>query len=284
MVAASRAAATSLAYDDQGTGTPVVFLHGLTFDRRSWRPILERLDDSSTRSIAIDLPAHGQSTGAPAPFDEVCARLHDLLDSLAADRPIIVGHSMSGGLASSYAAAYPTRGVVVVENGPDIRPFARLLQHLEPALRGPGFADAWRTFEDSLGLERIPEPTRTLVLETHQVTQDVVVGYFEAALRTDPEELQALIDTQIRQVGVPYLAVFGRPITDGERERLGWLPDVEVEERVGEGHFVHLVDPDRFATRLRRFIDARAADSEEDGSDRPAKSAPIPGPEAHVSR
>jgi hypothetical protein len=52
-----------------------------------------------------------------------------------------------------------------------------------------------------------------------------------------------------------YLGVFGRLITDCERERLRWLPDPEIEEWVGDGHFVHLVDPDRFATRLRRFID-----------------------------
>ena len=252
-------AATKLAYDDEGTGTPVVLLHGLTFDRRTWRPIVERLDRSAARSIAIDLPAHGESEGAPGPFDELAAGLHELLGSLRVDRPIVVGHSMSGGLASFYAAAYPTRGLVVIDNGPDIRPYARLLQRLEPALRGPGFADAWRTFEDSLGLERIPEPTRTLVLETHEVTQDVVVGYLETAMRTDPDELQAFVDSQIRKLSVPYLGVFGRPITDGERERLGWLPDAQLEEWVGDGHFVHLVDPDRFATRLRRFIDACTA-------------------------
>ena len=162
---------------------------------------------------------------------------------------------MSGGLASFYATTYPTCGLVVIDNGPDIRPYAQLVQRLEPALRGPGFADAWRTFEDSLGLERIPEPTRSLVLETHEVNQDVVVGYWETVLRTDPDELQALIDAQIRKLDVPYLGVFGRPITDGERERFGWLPDAQLEEWAGDGHFVHLVDPDRFATRLRQFVD-----------------------------
>jgi pimeloyl-ACP methyl ester carboxylesterase len=264
-------ATTTLAYDDNGTGTPVVLLHGLTFDRRTWRPIVERLDRSSTRSIAIDLPAHGESDGAPAPFHELAARLHDLLGSLAVDRPIMVGHSMSGGLASFYASTYPTRGLVVIDNGPDIRPFARLLQRLEPALRGPGFTDAWRTFEDSLGLERIPEPTRTLVLETHKVTQDVVVGYLETAMRTDPDELQTVIDTQIGKLVVPYLGVFGRPLTDAERERLGWLADAQLEEWAGDGHFVHLVDPDRFATRLRRFVDACTAHDRGRAVHRPAK-------------
>jgi pimeloyl-ACP methyl ester carboxylesterase len=253
-MAAPTDSAASLAYDDAGAGTPVVFLHGLTFDRRSWRPIIERLH-GSVESIAIDLPAHGESGGAPAPLDEVAAQVHDLVSSLAVDRPVIVGHSMSGGVAAFYAAAYPSRGVVTIDNGPDIRPIAQLAQRLEPVLRGPGFTAAWRTFEDSLGLERVPESVRSLVLETHEVNQAVVVGYWETLLRTDPDELQAFIDTHLRQLDVPCLAVFGRPITDSERERFGWLQDVQLEEWVGDGHFVHLVDPDRFAARLIQFID-----------------------------
>ena len=245
---------TSLAYDDEGVGTPVVFLHGLTFDRRTWRPIIDRLDDR-LRSIAVDLPAHGGSGGEPAPLDEVAAQVHQLVGSLDVDRPVLVGHSMSGGLASVYAATYPSRGVVSIDNGPDIRPFAQLLHQVEPALCGPGFTQVWRTFEDSLGLERIPEPVRSLVLETHEVEQDVVLGYWRTVLRTDPDELQALIDAQIRQLDVPFLGVFGRAITPSERERLGWLRDAQLEEWAGDGHFAHLVDPDRFATRLRTFVE-----------------------------
>lgn len=254
-MAAATDTATRLAYDDVGVGTPVVFLHGLTFDRRTWRPIVERLG-GSVRSIAVDLPAHGESGGAPAPLDQVAARVHELLGALTVERPIVVGHSMSGGLARIYAAAYPTRGLVVVDDGPDIRPFAELVRRLEPALRGPGFAEVWPTFEDSLGLGRIPEPVRSLVLATHEVKQEVVVAYWEVLLRTDPAELQAWIDTQIlAKVDVPCLAVFGRPTSDGERERFRWLPDVQLEEWTGDGHFVHLVDSDRFAVRLRQFVD-----------------------------
>jgi pimeloyl-ACP methyl ester carboxylesterase len=255
---------TNLAYDDEGVGTPVVLLHGLTFDRRSWRPIIEQLD-GAVRTIAIDLPAHGDSGGGPAPLDDVAARVHDLVAAaLGVDHPVVVGHSMSGALACLYAAAYPSRGVVVIDNGPDIRPLAQLVRRLEPVLRGPGFTQAWQGFEDSLGLERIPEPARTLVLETHHVNQHVVVGYWETVLRTDPDELQASIDSILRQLDVPCLAVFGRPITYGEHERFGWLPDVQLEEWAGDGHFVHLVDPDRFAARLLRFTNHCAA-SPQDG-------------------
>lgn len=269
MAAAAAAAAahtaTTLAYDDEGAGTPVVFLHGLTFDRRTWRPIIERLDASSVRTIAIDLPAHGESRGVPAQLDTIAAQVHALLGTLAVDRPIVVGHSMSGALAIIYATAYPTRGVVVVDNGPDVRPFAQLVHRLEPALRGPGFEEVWQTFEDSLGLERIPEPVRPLVLETHDVKQDVVVGYWEMMLRTDPDELQAYVDTQFRKLDEPCLGVFGRPITGSERERFEWLPDVQLEEYEGGGHFVHLVDPDRFASRLLQFLDHCRANQDSSG-------------------
>jgi pimeloyl-ACP methyl ester carboxylesterase len=251
---AAVSSATGLAYDDEGEGTPVVFLHGLTFDRRTWRPVVERLD-GPVRTIIVDLPAHGDSGGVPAPLEDLAAQLHQQIAALGVERPVLVGHSMSGGLACLYGATYPTCGVVLIDNGPDIRPFAQLAHQLAPALRGPAFSEVWRTFEDSLGLERIPEPVRSLVLEAYDVKQDVVVGYWETVLDTDPDELQAIVDRYLRQLTVPCLAVFGRPITDSERERFGWLPDVQIEEWTGDGHFVHLVHPDRFAGRLREFID-----------------------------
>jgi hypothetical protein len=57
------------------------------------------------------------------------------------------------------------------------------------------------------------------------------------------------------QLTGPCLAVFGRPITDSEHERFGWLSDVRLEQWAADGQFVHLVEPDRFAARLLQFVD-----------------------------
>jgi pimeloyl-ACP methyl ester carboxylesterase len=98
------------------------------------------------------------------------------------------------------------------------------------------------------------------VLAGHQVDQDVVLGYWEPLLRADPAELQAWIDDQIvPKIDKPCLGVFGRPVTERERERFARLVDVRLEEWPDDGHFVHLVDPDRFATSLRRFVEHCAA-------------------------
>jgi pimeloyl-ACP methyl ester carboxylesterase len=162
---------------------------------------------------------------------------------------------MAAGIAGLHAAAYPARGIVMVDQTMEVQPFVTLLHQVAPMLRGPGFTQVWQKFEDSLGLDRIPEPTRTLVLDSHKVEQDVVLGYWEQPLTTDPAELQAWIDGSTAQLRVPSLVVLGREVTAGERERLAHLPDARTEEWVGDGRFVHLVDPDRFAARLLRFVE-----------------------------
>ena len=245
---------TGLAYDIEGSGTPVAFLHGLTFDRRTWRPIIDQVDGSVT-SIAIDLPAHGDSGGEPAPLENVTEQIHRLLESLGIERPVVVGHSMAAAIAGLYASAHPARGIVLVDQATEVLSFAQMLHQIAPMLRGPAFDQIWPNIENSLGLDRIPEPARTLVLDAHKVKQDVVLGYWDQVLNTEPAQLQAWTDDTAARIQIPCLAVFGRPATDGERERLGRLPDAQIEQWAGDGHFVHLVDPERFATRLRTFIE-----------------------------
>src|SRR5437016_4952924 len=63
-----------LAYETHGDGVPVVFLHGLTFDRRTWRPIIARLG-AGVRSIAIDLPGHGASPGPACELEQLAGRI-----------------------------------------------------------------------------------------------------------------------------------------------------------------------------------------------------------------
>src|SRR5690242_4474130 len=118
-----------LAYDIEGTGTPVVFLHGLTFDRRTWRPVTGQLGGSVT-SIAIDLPAHGDSGGEPAPLEDVTEQIRRLLEALDLERPVVVGHSMSAAIAGLYAAAHPARGIVLVDQATEVLPFARMLHQI----------------------------------------------------------------------------------------------------------------------------------------------------------
>jgi pimeloyl-ACP methyl ester carboxylesterase len=245
----------TLAFERHGSGVPVVLLHGLTFDRRSWRPIVDRLGERVS-TIAIDLPAHGTSPGPPCDLDEVAAQVHGLLESLEVADPVVVGHSMSGGVAMIYAGFYPVRGVVTVDSPVDVRPFAQLVRSMAPALRGPGFADAFAQFERSMGLDLVPEPQRSAALDTHKVSREVVLGYWDELLRSDAEEVQARVTENAGRIDAPCLAVFGHELSGEARDHLRRLvARVQVEEWPGLGHFVHLADADRFAARLEVFVD-----------------------------
>lgn len=248
--------ATAFAYDDTGDGSDVVFLHGLTFDRRSWRPITERLIDRY-RCVAVDLPGHGETPMRPVHLDDLADELHGQLVALGAERPVIVGHSMSGILATIYAARHPTVAVVNVDQTFAFRPFSELLRQLGPALRGPGFRQAFEPFRASMGVDALPEPLRAEIAGRQRVDAALVLAYWDEPMTTDPGHLQARIDAVLAEVRVPYLAVIGHAIS--EDERAGWqraLPQVELEVWPAGGHMVHLVDVERFADRLSTFLGA----------------------------
>jgi pimeloyl-ACP methyl ester carboxylesterase len=155
-----------------------------------------------------------------------------------------------------YAATYPVRGAVSVDSPVRVAPFAELVQSLEPALRGPEFADVFARFVGGMGLDLVPEPLRSTALEGHEVRSEVVLGYWDELLRADANELQAHVEALAARITAPTLAVFGGPLTSAERDDLRRLvPGVQVEEWIGRGHFVHLAEADRFTARLLDFAD-----------------------------
>jgi pimeloyl-ACP methyl ester carboxylesterase len=162
---------------------------------------------------------------------------------------------MSGAIASIYGASYPALGVVNVDQPLEVRPFARMVQSLWPALSGPSFTAAFEPIQQSIGLDRVPEPLRSRVLAIQDVRQHLVLGYWHELMRTDPDDMQARIDDVVSHIACPYLAVFGRALAPSEREGLvNRVPGLQIEEWPDSGHFVHLVNVERFTSRLRNFI------------------------------
>ncbi len=245
-----------VAFDDVGSGPPIVFLHGLTFSRSTWQPIIDRLADRF-RCIAVDLPGHGESSAPPGTLAAVAEAVHSAITPLDLGHPVLVGHSAAGVVVSVYAATYPVAGVVNVDQPLFMRPFGELVQRVEPQLRGPDFAEAFEPFRRSIGVEELPEPLRAQVSATQRIRQDVVLAYWSEPLTMPPEELQFWIDGVVDRITAPYLAIFGQTLPDAARSQLQeHLRTLQIEEWPGQGHLVHLVDPDRFCERLAAFVTA----------------------------
>lgn len=249
-----------LAADDYGRSddrAPLVLLHGMTFDRSTWRDIIPELQriDPGRRVVAIDLPGHGQSPDqATYELADAAGQLHRVVQEAGLSAPVVVGHSAGGLLATIYAARYPTRGVVNIDQPLETERFATFVDSLAERLRGPEFPAVWQIFYDSFHVELLPPAAQDLVRTTCRPRQEIVLGYWRQVLEQPAAELTAIVEettATVRASGLPYLIIAGDDLDPEYRQWLGArLPTAIVEVWARTGHFPHLADPPRFARRL----------------------------------
>ncbi len=89
---------------------PIVFIHGALHDHSVWTLLARWFAHHGRSVLAIDLPGHGRSPGAPLPSVEAAADgLLALLDSAGVSRAALVGHSMGSMIALEAAGRAPAR-------------------------------------------------------------------------------------------------------------------------------------------------------------------------------
>ena len=236
---------------------PLILLHGLTFDRAMWRPALAELAaiDPGRRVLAVDLPGHGRSPAWPSYDAEgVAEAVHRAALAAKLPAPVLVGHSVAAMIATVYAARYPARGVVNVDQWLQIEPIARLVQSQAGQIRGPGFPAIWEMFEASMHMELLPSAAQELLRSARYLGQDLITGYWRELLERPVAELASDVAAMLaglRAAKVPYLFIAGH---DVEPEYQDWLnhalPRARVTVWPGSGHFPHLAHPRRFAECL----------------------------------
>ncbi|WP_254523731.1 alpha/beta fold hydrolase [Natrinema caseinilyticum] len=107
-----------LYYQDVGTGKPVVFLHGFGGNHLSWFRQMPAFADRY-RCLVPDQRMFGRSVDAqdgPGVASHV-ADLTAFLDHLEIDTVAVVGHSMGGWPAASFATQHPERTAALVLSG-----------------------------------------------------------------------------------------------------------------------------------------------------------------------
>lgn len=241
-----------LAYTDRGTGPPIVFLHGITASRAMWEPVVERLVDR-IRCITVDLPGHGESPDRAIPPLEQVDAIASVVDELDLGVPMFVGHS-AGGLASTlFAAVRGARGVINVDQVLDLATFEAVLQPDPERFRDERFPDAWAEFLAQQRPDLVPESRRDAVLADLRPRQEIVVQMWGDVLDHGAAAIQPVLDGALTAVACPYLAIYGEPPNDGVRAAVDRIPGAHLEVWDGHGHFLHLVDVDRFVRRVEEF-------------------------------
>jgi pimeloyl-ACP methyl ester carboxylesterase len=90
---------TEIAFDDVGTGLPVVFLHGFPLNRTMWDPQVGALV-AECRCISIDFRGLGESAASePYSMDRYADDVIGVFETLQIERAVIVGLSMGAYVA-----------------------------------------------------------------------------------------------------------------------------------------------------------------------------------------
>jgi pimeloyl-ACP methyl ester carboxylesterase len=85
--------------------------------------------------------------------------------------------------------------------------------------------------------------------------REVVLGIWDTMLTTPPEQLTATAEAVLPRISAPLLSLHGsRPPSDYEAWLRRLVPRAHVEVWEGTGHMLHLVDPERFAARVRPLL------------------------------
>ena len=100
----------TLAYRRTGTGKPLVLLHSLALNGLMWEPIVSEIAVDH-QAIIVDMRGHGASCwdGSEFSVNDLASDLHTLLDELELDQIDLLGLSMGGSVALTFAALWPTR-------------------------------------------------------------------------------------------------------------------------------------------------------------------------------
>lgn len=235
---------------------PFVFIHGAGADHLVWNGQLAALATLAP-TFALDLPAHGRSSGAGRKsILEYALAVHELLDALKLERARLVGHSMGGAIAQTFALEFPERaaGLVLVGTGAKLRVAPQFLDGIKSDLKTTARALVDHYFAENASAH-LKEKSFAQLLKTGS---DVTYNDFAACDAFDVRE-------RVKQITCPTLLLCGRfdkmtppHYSEYLAQQIPHARFVLVEHA---GHMVMLEQPATFNLALRDELTRASAPS-----------------------
>lgn len=254
-------------YQEWGSGTPIMWLHGLFGTLHQWEEVATHLR-GRYRVIAYDARGHGRSEVPPRQEDYsqdiMVADLQGLLDALGVQQAIVGGHSMGSNVALNFAFRSPDRcrALVLVGIGSgssDPQGWRANTQRLADLAEGEGMA---RVLEE---IKKIPAwaPALTHPHIGRRLAQEILACSPLGIARTirgvqmrRPTIFQ--LEPYLVRLAVPTLVVYGdldTPVVECSRFIGQKVQKAQVEVVPGSGHWTHLEKPSVFLSALDRFLE-----------------------------
>ncbi|MEP6017089.1 MAG: alpha/beta fold hydrolase [Paracoccaceae bacterium] len=106
-----------IAWNEKGaaTGAPVMFIHGFAADHSAWSGLQSQMARSGHRTLAVDLPAHGNATADAHDAADLAQPVIAMAEQKVDWQPLhIVAHSMGALVAVALAKVVPTASLTLI--------------------------------------------------------------------------------------------------------------------------------------------------------------------------
>lgn len=249
------------AYDDVGSGFPIVFIHGHPFNRGMWSPQLDFFR-SEYRVIAPDLRGYGDCPyrAEKTLLSTFAQDIVALLDRLDVGRFVLCGLSMGGQIVLECYRQFPERiaGLVLADTFATLDTPGRRQLRLDTADRL--IAEGMKRYS----AQELPK----MIAPHHVQTMPEVAAHVLSMMETTPPEGAAAAlrgraermdyTPLLKRIHVPTLIIVGdqdayTPVPDARfmHERIAGSELVVVDDA---GHMPNLEQPAAFNSALSKFL------------------------------
>ena len=214
-----------LAFEEAGSGNPLILLHGNGEDRSYFRHQIQDLQ-RIRKIYALDTRGHGKSPRGTAPFtlDQFVLDLRDFLDGQGIEQADLLGFSDGANVALKFSLTFPARVSRLILAGGNLFP-----EGMDPA----ELAEMRKDYQTATGHQK---ELLSLMVKEPQIR---------------PEEL--------KQLAMPVLVTAGsEDVIREEHTRLmaESIPDSRLEILPG-GHWNAAEKPEAFNRMVREFLGER---------------------------
>lgn len=269
----------TIRYREDGTGEPLLFVHGVVVNGDLWRKVVPRLS-KDFRCIVPDWPLGSHEVPMAPDADlsppGLAKLIVDFMDALGLETVTLVGNDTGGAISQIVAAEYPDRIARLVLASCDMydRFFPPLFKPLQMAAALPG--SIWL-----IGQSLRPRFAQRLPVAFGWVTkrhpeQAVVDSYLapgraSAGVRRDLRKVLRGVDSRYTIDAAEKLKSFDKPVLlpwavedklfplEYARRFAAALPDATVEEIADSYTFIPEDQPERLAEAIAAFVRRPAA-------------------------
>jgi pimeloyl-ACP methyl ester carboxylesterase len=248
-----------IAYDRQGSGRPMLCVHGASQDSTSWRFNVEYFSQFFD-VIAMDNPGHGKSAlpaeGPLRSIPELAKYAWGVIRELGLEKPIVMGHSLGGAIVLRLGVEHPDDVGAVVDVDGAARTAAGVTNYR------PGVLDLvqinptdWleTTFLSVLGRTTPMDRKREMASDARRVIPEVALADLYAYTSCN------FVD-ELHRITAPVIAVVGEDDWSCSPELTHETYDAVTAPKSyhmfeGIGHIPHTEQPDEFNAVVHRLLD-----------------------------